>query len=465
MAHIRVFRHYLHLPFVVLSLLDGLVLCAAAYLALHLRFFGEWQSSQVASIVALFVAFNLLAMSAMGVYQAKLQDGLSGMMLRTIFSTLIAAATLALLYYLIEDWFWYLGRGVLALASVLSIFMLGISRSLFFFLADADNFKRNILVLGAGERAANLLTALDTPMAQKGFRWFGFLPVEGEEPKVPGRNLVWVEEPLHEYLRAHGVEEVVIAVDDRRNRLPLETLIDCKMKGINIIDAASFYEREARKIPLDLIQPSWMIFADGFGTVSARNLTKRGLDVIAGLGLLLVAWPVMLLTMLAIKLEDGWRAPVFYLQERVGLNGKLFKVIKFRSMRVDAEQAGVPVWARKNDSRVTRVGSFIRKVRIDELPQVFNVLRGDMSLVGPRPERPQFVEQLARNIPYYHERHRVKPGITGWAQLCFAYADSEEDSKEKLRYDLYYIKNQSLLLDLMILIQTVEVVLFKKGAH
>jgi exopolysaccharide biosynthesis polyprenyl glycosylphosphotransferase len=188
-------------------------------------------------------------------------------------------------------------------------------------------------------------------------------------------------------------------------------------------------------------------------------------DVIASFLLLMVAWPFILLTILAIKLEDGWGAPVLYKQVRVGLNGQPFDVMKFRSMRTDAEKAGQAIWATQNDSRITRVGNVIRKYRIDELPQLFNVFRGDMAFVGPRPERPVFVEKLAKNIPYYNERHRVKPGITGWAQLCFAYADNEEDSKEKLRYDLYYIKNNSLLLDILILLQTVEVVLFKKGAH
>jgi lipopolysaccharide/colanic/teichoic acid biosynthesis glycosyltransferase len=180
--------------------------------------------------------------------------------------------------------------------------------------------------------------------------------------------------------------------------------------------------------------------------------------------LLLVSLPFMLLTAIAIKLEDGWKAPVIYSQERVGLNNKLFRVHKFRSMITDAEKNGAQ-WASKNDARVTKVGAFIRKVRIDELPQIFNVLNGTMAFVGPRPERPVFVEQLSEKIPFYSERHRVKPGLTGWAQLCFAYAESEEDTREKLRYDLYYIKNQSLLLDLLVIIQTVEVVLFKKGSQ
>lgn len=465
MAHIRVFRHYLHLPFVVLSVIDGLVLCTAIYLALYLRFFGEWDSQQIAATGAVFVALNLLAMSAMGVYQAKLQEGMSGMMLRTILSILIAAATLSLIYYVVEDWVWYLGRGVLALASVLAIFLLGISRSLFFFIADEEAFKHRVLVLGAGRRAKEMVDQLSSPLDQKGFSFVGFVPASPEEVPAPGMPVVEAGQSLRDYALSQDVDEIVVAVDDRRKHLPLHELLECKMEGIDVVDAVTFYEREARKIPLESIQPSWLIFSDGFGAVAARNLSKRAFDVMASLALLLVTWPVMLLTILAIKLEEGLRAPVFYKQERVGLNGKSFYVIKFRSMRVDAEKAGQAIWAQKNDSRVTRVGAFIRKVRIDELPQIFNVLKGDMAFVGPRPERPVFVRQLAAKIPFYNERHRVKPGITGWAQLCFAYADSEEDSKEKLRYDLYYIKNQSLLLDLIILIQTVEVILFKKGAH
>jgi len=257
----------------------------------------------------------------------------------------------------------------------------------------------------------------------------------------------------------------VVAVDDRRKKLPMDELLDCKMEGIHIIDGPSFYERESRKVPLEMIQPSWMIFSDGFSSSSINAYIRRAFDIFASLILLLVSWPFMLLTLAAIKIEEGLSAPLIYSQERVGLNGESFFVHKFRSMGVNAEKAGEAIWAKENDNRVTRVGEFIRKVRIDELPQIFNVLKGDMSFVGPRPERPVFVKQLSENIPYYAERHRVKPGITGWAQLCFAYGASEEDSREKLQYDLYYIKNQSLLLDLIVLIQTVEVVLFKKGSR
>jgi sugar transferase (PEP-CTERM system associated) len=234
-----------------------------------------------------------------------------------------------------------------------------------------------------------------------------------------------------------------------------------------VIDLLDFFEREAGKVKLDLLSPSWLIYSDGFRGGRFIEYAQHGFDILAAGLLLLITWPIMLAAALAIRLECG-RArpcPIFYRQERVGLGGRSFEVLKFRSMRTDAEQAGKAQWAQKNDPRVTRVGAFIRKVRIDELPQIFNVLRGDMSFVGPRPERPPFVEDLNLKLPYYAERHRVKPGITGWAQLCYPYGSSDRDAMEKLQYDLYYIKNRTMLLNLIILVQTVEVVLFGRGAR
>jgi sugar transferase (PEP-CTERM system associated) len=218
-------------------------------------------------------------------------------------------------------------------------------------------------------------------------------------------------------------------------------------------------------VRLDVLNPSWIIFGEGFRVSLVQRALERGFDVAATLGLLLVSAPFMIAVTLAIWIEDGLRAPVLYRQRRVGRHGAVFDVLKFRSMRTDAEPTGEAVWAVKNDPRVTRVGAVIRKTRLDELPQLFNVLRGDMSFVGPRPERPEFVHQLEERIPYYRERHTVKPGITGWAQLCYPYGSSERDAIEKLQYDLYYVKNRSLLFDLVILIQTVEVVLWGKGAR
>jgi sugar transferase (PEP-CTERM system associated) len=262
------------------------------------------------------------------------------------------------------------------------------------------------------------------------------------------------------------IDELVIAVHDRRSNFPVMELLNCRMTGINVLDLITFVERESGKIQLDLLNPSWIIFNEGFRRDGVRQFTSRALDFAASGVLVLLTSPIMLLAMLAIWLEDGRKGGgVFYGQDRVGFGGKSFRLTKFRSMRMDAEVGGAPQWAKKNDSRVTTVGTFLRRTRIDELPQLLNVLKGHMSFVGPRPERPQFVTELEARIPFYGYRHSLKPGITGWAQVCYPYGASEEDARQKLQYDLFYVKNHSLLFDLAILVQTVEVVFMGKGAR
>ena len=259
-------------------------------------------------------------------------------------------------------------------------------------------------------------------------------------------------------------DEIVVAVSERRGgSLPLRELLDCKLQGIKVVDLASHFEQTLGQIRLDSLYAGWLIFGDGFRQVSVRGGVKRLFDIVCASILILISLPIMAIAAVFIVLEDGF--PLIYRQERVGLNGRLFNVIKFRSMRRDAEKDGKPVWARAKDNRVTRVGQIIRKLRIDELPQLFSVLKGDMSLVGPRPERPFFVDQLTKEIPFYAVRHSVKPGVTGWAQVRYHYGATVEDSAEKLQYDLYYVKNHSLFLDLVILFETVGVVLTGKGAH
>ncbi|MDX1754874.1 MAG: TIGR03013 family PEP-CTERM/XrtA system glycosyltransferase [Marinobacter sp.] len=470
MAHVRLFRHYLHLPFLLLGLIDFLVLIFSFCFVVFFRYFGEMSFFLANLAYALpsavvFAVMSLLVMTAIGVHQSRLEEGMSGMMLRTIMALIISLPLSGMAYVLAGEWLWYLGgSSVMTTSAVLAVLLLGIARTIFYALMGKDTFKRKVLVLGSGERARQLLDDLRTPFNRKGFTLAGFVPLPGEKSVVPEDQLLHLPYSLYQHVQSHPVSEIVVAVDDRRKGLPMEDLLECKMEGIGIVDGVAFYERESRKVALEMITQGWLVFTDGFTVSSVSGLGKRALDILASATLLLAALPVMALTALAIKIEDGLKAPIFYSQERVGLDGRIFKVHKFRSMRTDAEKNGA-MWAQKNDTRVTRVGAFIRKVRIDELPQVFNVLNGTMAFVGPRPERPMFVEQLTESIPFYNERHRVKPGITGWAQLCFAYAESEEDTREKLRYDLYYIKNQSLLLDLLIIIQTVEVVLFKKGSR
>jgi len=329
---------------------------------------------------------------------------------------------------------------------------------------DANIFRRTSLVFGAGERAASI-SMIRRKADRRGFKVVGRVAAPGDTAIEDQDVLVTNGKSIADLAKEQGAEEIIVAMDDRRGNLPVRELLDARLKGVDVIDVLEFLERETGKIRIDLVSPGWLIFAPGFRRSQWREFAKRAVDFVVSGVLLLVGWPVMLLVAIAIKLEDGLSAPVFYKQLRVGRGNVRFEVIKFRSMREDAEKEGKAVWASQNDSRVTRVGNFLRNSRLDELPQVFNVFAGQMSIVGPRPERPEFVEELQENIPYYSERHVVKPGVTGWAQLKYAYGASEEDAAEKLQYDLYYIKNQTLILDVVIILQTVEVVLWGKGAR
>jgi sugar transferase (PEP-CTERM system associated) len=320
--------------------------------------------------------------------------------------------------------------------------------------------EERVLILGTGLRARALAQQIWS-QHEFAYRIVGFVDempatLPSHDPLVIGSHT-----DLPRIIAENRVERIVVSLSDRRGNMPVDDLLQAKLSGVRVEDAATMYERITGKILIDEIKPSWLIFSDGFRASRMTRAFKRGFDVcVAALGLMLAA-PLMALTALAIWLESP--GPIFYRQERVGANGRHFTLTKFRSMRVDAEQ-GTPIWAKDKDDRVTRVGRFIRMTRLDELPQLWNVLKGDMSCVGPRPERPFFVEQLTAEIPFYQTRHVVRPGVTGWAQVKYRYGSSVEDAREKLRYDLYYIKHQSLVFDFTILIDTVRVVLFRQGA-
>ena len=322
---------------------------------------------------------------------------------------------------------------------------------------------RRILVFGVGAKALAVRKALNK--ADPTALIVGFFPSPTEEElKVPADLVLARDRSLTETARQLKVDEIVVAVTERRGGvLPLRELLDCKLAGVRVLDLASHFEQTLGQIRLDSLYAGWLIFGDGFRQGFWRTFVKRLFDLFCAVTLLVLAAPIMLLTAIAIVVESGM--PIFYRQERVGLNGRLFNVIKFRSMRTDAEKDGKPRWATAGDARVTRVGRIIRKLRIDELPQLISVLNGDMSLVGPRPERPFFVDQLTREIPFYAVRHSVKPGVTGWAQVRYHYGASVEDSAEKLQYDLYYVKNHTLFLDVLVLFETIGVVLTAKGAQ
>lgn len=322
---------------------------------------------------------------------------------------------------------------------------------------------RRILIFGAGSQALSVKRALakSDPSAEI----IGFIPSPNEEAHVvPETQILSRSKTLTDTAIALRANEIVVALSERRGgSMPLRELLDCKLHGIRVMDLASHFEQTLGQIRLDSLYAGWLIFGDGFRQGTLRTVIKRLFDIVFASILIILAMPVMLATGILIVVENGF--PLFYRQERVGLNGRLFNVIKFRSMRRDAEKDGKPIWAKAQDDRVTKVGKFIRKLRIDELPQLFSVLKGDMSLVGPRPERPFFVDQLTKEIPFYAVRHSVKPGVTGWAQVRYHYGATVEDSAEKLQYDLYYVKNHSLFLDMVVLFETVGVVLTGKGAH
>lgn len=263
-------------------------------------------------------------------------------------------------------------------------------------------------------------------------------------------------------VRAGNVDRIIVALDERRGKFPIDELLSCRMKGIKVEDGVAFTEYLVGKLSIENLHPSFLIFSDGFKGTPIFKMFKRWFDLLVSTVFLTLFFPVGLVIAIAIKLDS--KGPVFYQQERVGEDGKIFHLLKFRSMSVNAEEHG-PLWAGVKDPRVTRVGRVIRKLRLDEIPQVINVLKGDMSFVGPRPERPFFIEQLKNEIPFYSQRHAVKPGITGWAQICYPYGASKEDALEKLKYDLYYNKHMSILFDLMIILETAKIVLLGRGAR
>ncbi len=357
----------------------------------------------------------------------------------------------------------WVARAVLIVAACFSAVAVIASRAVFSKVVDESIFKRRILVYGCGRNAAPI-SNLRRRTDRRGFTLVGFVQPEGEVVAIGPETLLLPPIRLIQLCTQHDIDEVVVAMEDRRRAFPILELLECRLAGIDVTELLTFLERETGRVRIDVLNPSWMIFGEGFRRDLLRRFSARALDLLASSAILAITWPFMLLTMLAIKLEEGWRAPVFYAQPRVGLGGKVFPVLKFRSMRTDAERDGAQ-WATEGDTRVTRVGAFIRKCRIDELPQILCVFRGHMSFVGPRPERPEFVAQLSEKIPYYVQRHSIKPGITGWAQLCYPYGSSEQDALEKLQYDLYYIKNNTLLFDLAILLQTAEVVFMGQGAR
>ena len=446
----------------IIALVDGLLLLLAVGMAMRVRYAADPVAYAEYSVHlfrrgVLFALVILLCQFALGVYQAQSRENRVGVFVRQAVGFAIGIVLLTILYYLVPQM--YIGRGVLALAVVFAFAGLALWRVLVSKLMNVELLKRRILVFGSGEMAM-IVARLDP----RTFSIVGFVAVPGEAVKVPRERVVTIGSALHEWALACQIDEIVVVPDDRRGTLPMEELLECRQRGIGVTDLVRFLERESGKVRLGA-PPSWLVFSDGFRVSPLRIASKRIFDIFAAALILMLAWPWMLLTALAIRIESGPGQPILYFQDRVGERGRIFRLAKFRSMRTDAEGDGVARWATQDDARVTRVGRVIRKLRLDELPQLWNVLNGTMSFIGPRPERPEFVADLAREIPYYTLRHCVKPGLTGWAQLRYPYGSSAEDAAEKLTFDLFYVKNHNLRFDALIFLQTVEVVLFGRGAR
>ena len=461
---IRLFKHYVPHAVLLLGLFDIMLLLAAAefgwvYRAGQIGMDVEPIQTRIPQLLT-FAGSLETAMIAVGVYGAGSLQSLRHAAARILVAVSLGVILLSVIFFVMPGM--TLWRSNLLYSMPVAVLLLFALRVLLGKMIGGQAFKRRVVVLGAGARAARLKALAQTPGA--GFVVVGYVSMSEPQRVIPeaiARDAIY---NLADHVVLLNASEVVLALEERRNALPLKDLLRIKTTGVHVNEISTFLERETGRVDLQSVNPSWLIFSDGFS--SGRMLSsifKRLFDITASALLLTLMAPVILLTALAIKLES--KGPAFYRQRRVGLYGVGFDCLKLRSMRQDAEIAGQAVWAEKDDPRITRIGRFIRKCRIDELQQTWSVLKGEMSFVGPRPERPQFVDDLEQQLNYYAERHMVKPGITGWAQINYPYGASIEDSRQKLEYDLYYAKNYSPFLDILILLQTIRVVLWPEGAR
>ncbi len=460
---IRLFKHYVPHAVLLLGLVDFMLLFLAADVAWQVRAtqidvsVGELSRRFWPSLG--FAVTMLTGMVAVGVYGPEALRSMRHAGARLLVAVVLGMIGLSFLNFLFGgQTFW---RSTLAYSVVLAVVLPLLNRMLTGRLLGADTFRRRVLVLGAGHRAQRLQALSEKP--ESGFVIVGFVAMTAAAPLIETAIPRDAIANLTKHVEVLAATEVVLALEERRNSLPLKDLLRIKTTGVHVNEFASFLERETGRVDLDTVNPSWLIFSDGFSSGRAvSGALKRVFDVTASLLLLVLSVPLIALFAVLVKLDS--RGPAFFRQRRVGLFGECFDVIKLRSMRTDAEAGGAQ-WAQKDDPRITRLGGFIRKTRIDELPQTWTVLKGEMSFIGPRPERPEFVGELEQQLPYYAERHMVKPGITGWAQINYPYGASIADSRHKLEYDLYYAKNYTPFLDLLILLQTLRVVLWREGAR
>jgi len=461
---IRLFKHYIPHAVLLLGMLDFLLLICAAEAGWLLRAHQigmdvEPITTRIGPLISFSLAI-LTGMIAVGVYGTEALQSVRFALARLMVAISLGVIFLSVMHFILPTMTLWRSNSLYAMGLALALLML--VRLLLGSVLGGEAFKRRLVVLGAGQRAHRI-----RELEQKrgaGFIIVGYIAMNDGEQVIAEaikRDAIF---NLSDFVVRLNASEVVLALEERRNALPLQDLLRIKTTGVHVNEISTFLERETGRVDLASVNPSWLIFSDGFS--AGRRIStasKRLFDVIASVLLLSLTGPIILLAALLVKLDS--KGPAFYRQQRVGLFGQEFWIVKLRTMRQDAEVSGQAVWAEKDDPRITRLGHWLRKLRIDELPQTWTVLKGEMSFVGPRPERRQFVEDLEQHLRYYAERHMVKPGITGWAQINYPYGASIEDARHKLEYDLYYAKNYTPFLDLLILIQTVRVILWPDGAR
>lgn len=463
---IRTFNQYSSPKSLAFFLAEGFLIFSSVVLAVSFRF--SFEHRLVLSYDMLFIkALIITTVCQLCIFYNDLycpKDGkyFHGLLPRLSQSIIAAVLILTVLYYLFP---WLtIGRGIFIICFTLCPLLLLVWRYVYRWMVDQHLLKERILIIGSGPLAKEIGVEI-LSLKTLGYQIVGFIDKDPAKVGLPLLNPGIIGEylQLSTIAQEERINRIIVALTERRGSLPTDALLRCKLLGIRVEDGISFFEQMTGKIPLEGLKPSWLIFSDGFKIKKAKKLIKRSMDIVLSMIGLILAIPFFLVIPLLIRLDS--LGSIFYRQERVGENGRIFRLLKFRSMKVDAEADLGPVWAQDDDPRITRVGRFIRETRIDELPQLLNVLKGEMSFVGPRPERPWFIEQLEKEIPYYSLRFTVKPGITGWAQIKYRYGSSVQDALEKLQYELYYIKNLSFSLDIAILFSTVRVVLSGSGAR
>jgi sugar transferase (PEP-CTERM system associated) len=437
------------------------ILLIVGSLLLATRLHGPFDDPALLWRISLATGLFLVCLYYNDFYDLTIVHSSRELIVRLLQAAGAASIVLAALYFIQPQLM--IGNGIFV--SALFVFLIAILgwRLAFNQVTGSLKLEERLLFVGTGESARKVARQI-LDQHEFAYRIVGFIDSDASRigQRVVNPGIIGTPQDIDRLVAENHIDRIVVGLSDRRGQLPIQELLRAKMAGVRVEDATTTYERVTGKILIDDLRPSWLIFSDGFRVSRLARVMKRSIDLVLAAALAAATVPAMLLTALAILLEDG--GPVLYRQERVGENGKVFVLSKFRSMCKDAEKSGTPMWATDDDDRVTRVGRIIRTTRLDELPQLWNVIRGDMSFVGPRPERPFFVEELSRAIPFYQQRHAVKPGITGWAQVKYRYGASLEDAMEKLRYDLYYIKHLSVVFDLTIVFDTVKVVLLGKGA-